>query len=144
MLLLAARQGTRRRCGGKGKKICPRTQEAMDFNPKPRVLYDQEEVDEYLVMYDVRFPSNVEVEWCSLETNVTVSPPAGSVYFHPQILALGVKLPMTLFVRGVLAYFKVPPSQLTPRAWRTVLGFKERVPLMPMLHTVWRKSVPLM
>ena len=75
-------------------------------------------------MYDVHFPSNIEVEWCSLGTDVTVLPPTSGVYFHPQILALGVKLLMTLFVRGVLVYFKVPPSQLTSGAWRTVLGFE--------------------
>ena len=96
----------------------------MDYDPKSHVLDSQKEVDEYLAMYGIHFPSNIEVEWCSLETDVTMSPLASSVYFHPQILALGVKLLMNSFVRGVLAYFKVPPSQLTPEAWQIILGFE--------------------
>ena len=64
------------------------------------------------------------MEWCSPEIDITVSPPASGVYVHPQILALGVKLPMTPFVRDVLVHFKVPPSQLTLGAWQNVLGFE--------------------
>ena len=51
------------------------------------------------------------VEWCPLKTNVTVAP-HGSVFIHPQFLALGMKLPLTAFVRNILSYFKVAPSQL--------------------------------
>ena len=53
-----------------------------------------------------------------------MSPPTDGVYFHPQILALRVKLPLTPFIQNILARFKVPPLQLTPGAWRTVLGFE--------------------
>ena len=67
----------------KGKRAGLRTREVMDFDPKPRVLYSQKE------MYGVRLPSNIEVEWCPPETNVTVLHPIGGVYFHPQIVALG-------------------------------------------------------
>jgi len=81
--------------------------EVMDFDPKPH----QREVDEYLATYDVRLLSKIEVEWCSLEIDVIMSPHTDNVYFHTQILALGLKLPMTFFVRDVLAHFKVPPSQ---------------------------------
>ena len=63
--------------------------EAMDFDPKPRVLHSQKEVDDYLVMYEVHLPSRIKIELCSPETDVIVSPPTGSVYFHPQVLALG-------------------------------------------------------
>jgi len=70
----------------KGKRVSLRTREAMDFDPKPRV---QKEVDEYLMMYNVRLPSNVEVEWCPAKTDVTASPPTDGVYFHAQILTLG-------------------------------------------------------
>jgi len=73
----------------KGKRAGLRTREVMDFDPKPRVLYSQKEVVEYLAMYDIRLPSNIEVEWCPPETNVTVLHPIGGVYFHPQIVALG-------------------------------------------------------
>ena len=82
----------------------------MNFDLKLRVLRGQKEVDEYLATYDVLLPSKIEVEWCSLDIDVTVSPSVSSVYFDPQILALGVKLPMTPFVQDVLARFKVLPS----------------------------------
>ena len=42
--------------------------EVMDFDPKPH----QREVDEYLATYDVRLLSKIEVEWCSLETDVII------------------------------------------------------------------------
>ena len=95
----------------------------MNFDPMPRVLRGQKEVNEYLASHGVRLPSKIEVEWCSPETDITISPPTGYVYFHPQILALGVKLHLTPFARDVLAHFKVPPSQLTPGC-QTVLGFE--------------------
>ena len=82
----------------KGKRVALRTREAVNFDPKPCVLRSQKEVDEYLATYDIHLPSNIEVEWCPAETVVTTSPPTGGVYFHPQILTLGVKLPLTLFV----------------------------------------------
>ena len=100
----------------KGKMVALSMREAMDFDTKPRVPRGQKEVDEYLASHDIHLPSKIAVEWCLPETNVTFSPPTDVVYFHPQILALGVKLPMTLFVRDVLASFKVPSSQLTPGA----------------------------
>ena len=44
---------------------------------------------------------------------------------HPQILALGLKLPLTKFVRSVLSHFRITLSQLSGVAWRTtVLGFE--------------------
>jgi len=32
---------------------------------------------------------------------------------HPQVLTLGLRLPMMKFVRNVLAFYKVAPSQLS-------------------------------
>jgi len=44
---------------------------------------------------------------------------------HPQILALGLKLPLTKFVRGVLSHFRIALSQLSRVAWCTfVLEFE--------------------
>ena len=51
----------------KGKRAALRTREAMDFDPKSRVLRGQKEVDEYLASYDVRLPFKIEVEWCTPE-----------------------------------------------------------------------------
>ena len=64
------------------------------------------------------------VEWCPLKTDVTVAPPHDGVFIHPQILALGMKLPLTTFVHNVLSYFRVAPSQLTMGVWRILLGFE--------------------
>jgi len=56
----------------KRKRVALRTREAMDFDPKPRVLRGQKEVDEYLESYGIRQPSKIEVKWCSPETDVIV------------------------------------------------------------------------
>ena len=43
-----------------------------------------------------------------------------------------MKLPLTNFVRDILCHFKVALSQLSARAWRTVLGFESlRVSFAP-------------
>ena len=57
-------------------------------------------------------------------TNFTLSPPNGGVYMHPQILILGLKLPLTPFIHGVLSHLRIALSQLSGVAWRTVLGFE--------------------
>jgi len=41
---------------------------------------------------------------------------------HPQILALGLKLPLTLFVCDVPSHLRIAPSQLSKVA--SVLGFE--------------------
>jgi len=43
---------------------------------------------------------------------------------HPLVLAVGLRLLMTKFVRSILIFSGVTPSQLTTVAWRTVLGFE--------------------
>jgi len=43
---------------------------------------------------------------------------------HSQVLTLRLKLPMTKFIRSVLAFHKVAPSQLSAVAWRMVLEFE--------------------
>jgi len=49
----------------------------------------------------VLLSSGMKVEWCRPGTNRKTSLPNSSVYFHSQILALGVQLPLTDFVRYV-------------------------------------------
>jgi len=98
----------------KGKMAALGMRKAMNFDPKPRVLHGEKEVDEYLASYvSVYLP---KWRWSGVRRRSMSQPPAGSVYFHPHILVLGVKLPMTPFVRDVLAHFKAPPSQLTSGA----------------------------
>ena len=43
---------------------------------------------------------------------------------HPRVLALGLRLPMMKFVRIILIFYGVAPSQLLAVAWRTILGFE--------------------
>ena len=63
----------------KGKMVALNMREAMDFDTKPRVPRGQKEVDEYLASYDGRLPSKIEVDWCSPDTDVTISPLVGGV-----------------------------------------------------------------
>jgi len=66
----------------------------------------------------------IVVEWCPSEMNVRVPPPKGGVHFHPQVLALRVHLLLINFVRHMLAYCNIIPTQLTPSAWRIALDFE--------------------
>ena len=43
---------------------------------------------------------------------------------HLQVLALGLKLLMTRFVRSVLFFYRVILSQLSAVVWHTILGFE--------------------
>jgi len=43
---------------------------------------------------------------------------------HPQALTLGLRLPMTRFIRNVSDFLQGHPSQLSAGTWRTVLGFE--------------------
>jgi len=61
----------------------------------------------------------------ALQIQTSWWPLAGGIYLHPQILALGLKLPLTNFVRDILCHFKVVPSQLLVGAWCIILGFKD-------------------
>ena len=97
---------------------------AMDFEPKSSILHGQEVVDEYLERYHGPLSIGTKMEWCPSLTDVRISPHNMGVYFHPQILALGVKFLLTYFIRKGLAFYNVAPTQLTPSAWRTILGYE--------------------
>ena len=75
----------------------------MDFDPAPTVLRTQEDVDKYLEKHRGPWQSGIKVEWYP-PMNVQECCPNGGVYFHPQILALGVRLPLIDFVCKVLAF----------------------------------------
>jgi len=70
----------------------------MNFDPKPSILSSQEELNDYLIRYRGRLSSMIAVEFCPTTTDVKGAPPTWDVYFHPQILTLGVQLPLTSFV----------------------------------------------
>ena len=64
------------------------------------------------------------MELCDTIVNFQDSALGGGVYFHPQVLAFGVHLPLSIFVHRVLTYYDFTPTQLTPSAWRTLLAFE--------------------
>ena len=97
---------------------------AMDFDPTLKTLRS-EEVEAYLMKCGVHLPSNIKVEWCPLDTEYIKAPKAWwSVYFHPQVLALWLTFPITSFVRDILRYYHVAPSQLVAGGWCVVLSFQ--------------------
>ena len=73
----------------------------MDFDPKTSKLRKQEEVDKYLTMYACRLKPGIKIEFCPHDVNVSTAPSGGGVYMHPQVLALGLRLSMTKFIRSV-------------------------------------------
>ena len=75
-------------------------------------LHSPRGVFEYLAKNGVQVPPEIMVKWCRLKTDITVAPHNG-VFIHPQIVVLGMKLPLTAFIHSVLSHFKVIPSQLT-------------------------------
>ena len=90
----------------KRKRIAPRTTVWMDFDPKPSILSNQKDVDNYLTRHHGRLPSTIAVELCPAKTDMKVEPPAGGLYFHPMILALGgfaASDPICLKCVGVLS-----------------------------------------
>jgi hypothetical protein len=50
--------------------------------------------------------------------------PEGGVYFTPMVLAMGVHLPLSPFVREMLCYYNMAPAQLGPGSWRVALAFE--------------------
>ena len=96
----------------------------MDFKPRTTKLHNQLDVDKYLARYGVCLYPGIEAEFCPQDTEFMKSPLNVSVYIRPHILALGLKLSLMKFVRGVLNYYRIAPSQLSGVAWHTVRGFE--------------------
>ena len=115
--------------------------EGMDFDPKSSILSSQE-VNDYLIRYCGRVLSMI-VKFCPATMDVKVVPLAGGVYFHPQVLSLGVQLPLTSFVRSVLGYYQVLPLSLRrTRGGRSWLLKSFTAPMLP--HTGLMCSAPPM
>jgi len=70
----------------------------MNFDLKPFILSGHKDIDGYLVRHQGRPLSTIVMEFCSAKTDMKVEPPAGGVYFHPMMLAMGVSLPLIPFV----------------------------------------------
>ena len=91
-------------------------QSGMDFDPKKSKLLNQEEVDKYLVKYGFHLNLGIKIEFCLNDVDISKAPPNDGVYMHLQVLALGLSLPMTRFVRNILTVYRVTPSQLSAMA----------------------------
>ena len=94
----------------KGKRASHRTRMRMDFDSKTSKLCNQEEVDEYLASYGFCLNSEIKTEFCPHGVDVSLAPSNGGVYMHLQVLALGLRLPMTSFIRNVLTFYQAAPS----------------------------------
>jgi len=94
----------------KGKRFHFRTMIGMDFDPKTFRLRNQEDVNKCLARYGVRLNSRIKVEFFPQNVNATRAPYNGGVYMHPRVLTLGLRLPMTTFIRSILTFYRVTPS----------------------------------
>ena len=90
----------------------------MDFDPRTTKLHSQEEVDECLVKYDICLSPEIKVEYCPHGADVALALPNSHIYMHPQVLTLGLRLPLTKFASSILTFYRVTPSQLSGVAWR--------------------------
>ena len=97
----------------KGKRASHHTRIVMDFDLKTSKLRDQEVVDKHLASYGFRLNPGIKIEFCPLTVDVFSTPPKGKcVYMRPQVLALGLRLPMTKFIHSVL-FIKLPLSVIS-------------------------------
>ena len=100
-------QGTMVAADEKRRRSAHRMRISMGFGLKLSILHSQEDFDEYLRRHHGPFLFGIKVEWCHPGTTYKISLPNG-VYFHPQILALGVQLSLTDFVQHVLISAMLP------------------------------------
>jgi len=99
-------------------------QVGIDFDPRPVALRNDAELVSYLNKYQHRRGAGIGIHLCHGEVTYSDAAPEGGVYFTPMVLAMGVHLPLSSFVREMLCYYKVAPTQLGPGSWRVVLAFE--------------------
>ena len=104
----------------KKKRTSRHTGIGMDFDPKTSKLHNQEAVDKYLASYGFCWSPGIKIEFYPNDVYVSLAPPSKEgVYMHPLVLALGLRLPMTKFIRSALIFYGVTP--LSYRWWPGVL-----------------------
>jgi len=96
----------------KGKRVFHRTRIVMDFDPKTSRLQHQEEVDTYLANYGFRLNIGIKIEFSPHSVNIFLALLNDGVYMHPHVLALGLRLPITRFIRSILTFYRIAPFQL--------------------------------
>ena len=116
----------------KGKGIATKVDEAIfavgedcfAFNPPASAIPDDVGLEEYLAYHNGRIGDDIKVKLAPRKVDYTKAPEEeGGVYIAAQVLALGVHLPLLSFVREVLSFYKLAPTQISPGSWRVVLGF---------------------
>jgi hypothetical protein len=97
---------------------------AEEFDPPPSVLKNDDALMSYLAYYNGQIGDDVQVSMAPKGVEYQKAPDeAGGVYFAAQVLALGAHLPLPDFVRKVLVYYRLAPTQISPGSWRVLLGF---------------------
>jgi hypothetical protein len=96
----------------------------IEFDPRPVSLRNDAELELYLNKYQHRRGAGIGIRLCLGEVTYSDAAPEGGVYFTPMVLAMGAHLPLSPFVREMLCYYKVAPTQLGPGSWRVVLAFE--------------------
>ena len=99
-------------------------EESRVFNPPASSISDNVGLSEYLMHYNGRIGENIQIVLAPRKVDFTKAPSVeGGVYIAAQVLALGVHLPLPSFVRKVLSFYQLAPTQISPGSWRVVLGF---------------------
>jgi hypothetical protein len=99
-------------------------EESQVFNPPASSISDNVGLSEYLMHYNGWIGEDIQIVLAPRKVDFTKAPSVeGGVYIAAQVLALGVHLPLPSFVREVLSFYKLAPTQISPGSWRVVLGF---------------------
>jgi len=116
----------------KGKGVAIEVDEAVAavgedcpvFNPPASAIQDDTSLKEYLAFYNGRIGDDIKVTLAPRKVDYTKAhEEEGGVYIATQVLVLGVHLPLPSFVREVLSFYKLAPTQISPGSWRVILGF---------------------
>jgi len=84
----------------------------IDFDPKTSRIHNQEEVDTYLANYGFRLNIGIKIEFSPHSVNIFLALLNDGVYMHPHVLALGLRLQITRFIRSILTFYRIAPFQL--------------------------------
>jgi hypothetical protein len=104
----------------KGKSKQP----GVDFDPRPSSLCNDTELVLYLNRFQHRRGPGIGIHICKGDVDYSQAAPEGGVYFSPMVLAMGVHLPLSPFIREMLTHYNMPPAQLRPGSWRVALAFE--------------------
>ena len=99
-------------------------QVGIDFDPRPVALRNDTELVLYLNKHHHRRGAGIGIHLCKGDMTYGEAVSEGGVYFTTMVLAMGVHLPLSPFIRAMLCYYNVAPAQLGPGSWRVALAFE--------------------